>query len=250
MQDMKFSHTERRTSKLLNYLLVLGILWPLCWLFLASILCRVDYAYWGEYNIIGSLQLMSFFSYPLIIIFLLGPIAVAGICSRWMQADHLRWKLRLVAVYSLVLIIPVLVLTRRAMVLPDCYSNMNKIRDAFISYQLDHYSKLPRSDQWADEIYPYIKDWRVFKCPADKSTGRVSYSMNDRLSSKSVIKETYNYTVLLYETTHAGRNPHGLGQDMPQPGRHYVRDFGHTNWLIFPDGSLIPSKGRTHRIQW
>jgi hypothetical protein len=104
--------------------------------------------------------------------------------------------------------------------LTECTQNMHALGLALSRYELDH-RHLPRAETWADDIYPYVRDWAVFRCPKDKSKGRSSYAMNDNLSGRDTSKMgDASNIVLLYEPAQAGRNPHGTGRDLPVRGRH------------------------------
>jgi len=120
-----------------------------------------------------------------------------------------------------------------------CSHNMFRLGLALGSYEMDH-GRFPRSDAWVDSIYPYVKDWSVFRCPADRSKGRCSYAMNDTLSEKALSSiERPSEIVLLYEPAHAGQNPHGTGADLPKRGRHPYPRFGATatyQWFILANG--------------
>ena len=100
-----------------------------------------------------------------------------------------------------------------------CTQNMHALGIALSRYDLDH-GHLPRAETWADDIYPYVRNWAVFRCPKDKSKGRSSYAMNDYLSGRSISKMGDESIVLLYETAQGSRNPHGTGTDLPVQGRH------------------------------
>jgi hypothetical protein len=122
-----------------------------------------------------------------------------------------------------------------------CDRHLRRIGFAVLQYEIDHNGKLPDADRWVDELYPYIKDWSVFRCPADTTAGRCSYAMNERLSGKRADNFKQPDTVLIYETSHAGMNPHGDGSDLINPPRHPYPKPGATyrfNGFVFADSGV------------
>lgn len=105
--------------------------------------------------------------------------------------------------------------------LNECSRHMHALGVALVEYASDHGGRLPDADRWVDEIYPYVKDRRVFRCPADPTKGRSSYGINVNLSGKRESDIEYlSNTVLLFECAHAGENPRGTADDLPSRGRH------------------------------
>ncbi len=211
------------------------------------LLCHIDYAFWCEDIIIPLTKPFGMVSFPIAITFILGPTIICTIAIARRKAHRL-----LAGVFTLFLLaVGFWICTQisHLTALPDCYDNMRELTLAFLEYQLDHEGRLPRKDNWVDEIYPYVGDWQVFKCPAVRSEGRCSYAMNARLSGV-VPGDEDSYVVLLYETTDTGFTPSGNGEHIPSPGRHYLHEYGHVNWLIFPDGGIAPDRGKTRRARW
>jgi hypothetical protein len=130
-----------------------------------------------------------------------------------------------------------------------CGLHMGQLGIALRRYETDH-GRLPDANAWVDELYPYVKDWRIFRDPADPSRGRSSYGMNSNLSHKRSqdIANPEN-TVLLYESRRAGRNPAGAGARVAAQGRHRpppVMDQGQTRLLSVRRPKLaLPREGRT-----
>jgi hypothetical protein len=125
--------------------------------------------------------------------------------------------------------------------LTRCEKNMHALGLAMMQYQIDYDGRLPEADRWVDQVRPYVKNPKVFRCPADRTAGRCSYAMNTDLSGKreSEIEDASN-TVLLYEPAHAGHNPHGTGRDLPARGRHrYPKSFAKVTLygFLFADGA-------------
>ena len=142
-------------------------------------------------------------------------------------------RIALVVFISAVLAVPVvtvLVAFRRVAAdsnaLSKCGYNVHALGIAMAEYQMEHGGRLPDASKWVDEIRPYVKDPRVFRCPADPTKGRTSYGMNANLSGKRDAEiADRSDTVLLYEAAQAGANPHGTGQDLPPQGRHRYPRF-------------------------
>jgi len=107
--------------------------------------------------------------------------------------------------------------------------NIKNIGLALLMYAEDNQGYLPQAGNWVDATYPYVKDWKIFHCPADKSHSRSSYAFNANLGGKKLedIKNP-NAVILAYETNHPGDNPVGIGQDFPPRERHprYAPDIG------------------------
>jgi len=118
-----------------------------------------------------------------------------------------------------------------------CFSNLRKLSRAFFKYESDH-GRLPYADSWVDDIYPYVKDWKVFRCHTDRTEGRSSYAMNENLSGVSDVGSEEK-TILLYETNKAGSNPHGTGSDVAVPGRHIGEDGSYINWFVLVNGATF-----------
>ena len=124
--------------------------------------------------------------------------------------------------------------------LSECTANMGRLGLGMLRYTLDHGDRLPEADAWVDQIFPYVKDWRVFRCPSDQSSGRSSYAYNMELSGKRLSDIAQpSGTVLLYEPIHAGTNPRGGAEDLPAEGRHrYPKWFTkiRLHVFLFADG--------------
>ncbi len=114
-----------------------------------------------------------------------------------------------------------------------CRSNMTQLGLALLQYAGDHEDHMPEAAKWVDEIYPYIKNWDLFHCPADRSKSRSSYAMNANLSRKKLeeIRDP-EHTVLLYETSRPSDNPFGVGKDLLLNSRHRFNNF------LFADGHI------------
>lgn len=225
---------------------VLLVLWPLIWIGVAALLCKEDYAYWYEY--IARNQVFKGVLLPFTLLFLFGPTVAILVTLARARGVRDIWTLASVTITVGTLFI----FTHHYLAAfqpTKCKSNMQILAEALERYQDDHKGYLPDANHWVDEIYPYVKDWKVFRCPADSSQGRSSYAMNANVSGKKLSWEKgAETTILLYETTKSGQNPRGVGADLPKPGRHFVDDY--CNWFAFPAGWAASAEAKMNGAHW
>lgn len=240
-------------EKKLNFWEVPGItaslLWPLVWIALVALLMTVDNSYWVETfsafpKSFGSLGV------PVVLAGLLLPPLVGAIKLIKLQVRHARLLLIAIPLYCGIIAALVSPKVRTLQQLPDsCLNNVKRLSWAMQQYAYYHDGKLPDAERWVDELYPIIKDWHVFKCPADTSPARCSYAMNVRLSGKLIPLD--DRVILLFETTTPADNPIGISDDLPSTGRHFDPERGYINWFVFthgvPDwGNPNPPPGKGH----
>jgi hypothetical protein len=102
----------------------------------------------------------------------------------------------------------------------DCLSHLTNLALAADMWAHEHGGKLPRADQWVDDLGPYLRDPNQFKCSDDTSSAASSYAMNAALSGVDIgTISNPEQVVLFYETAHPGSNPSG-GRDDLAPARH------------------------------
>ena len=101
-----------------------------------------------------------------------------------------------------------------------CASNMKQLGLAFLQYYQDYDEKFPDSynagagnagspDNWADQIYSYVKADGIYHCPDDSNSApSTSYGMNVNLRAQSdAVIQSPALTVLCDESDVAGTAP-------------------------------------------
>jgi prepilin-type processing-associated H-X9-DG protein len=61
-----------------------------------------------------------------------------------------------------------------------CMSNMKQLANALMMYCQDYDGRFPIARRWDTDLMPYIKDMRLFRCPARPSPN--AYGFNSKLS--------------------------------------------------------------------
>jgi prepilin-type N-terminal cleavage/methylation domain-containing protein/prepilin-type processing-associated H-X9-DG protein len=112
------------------------------------------------------------------------------------------------------ILFPVFAQAREAARKTSCLSNMKQAGLAFIQYENDYDSYYPLGYAsgavnagmgWAGQVYPYVKNTGIFRCPDDTTLpnatyGIVSYAANEYLeNSNSAQNAAPASTVLLFE---------------------------------------------------
>ena len=67
----------------------------------------------------------------------------------------------------------------------SCLSNIKQISLGLLMYSSDYNEILPPADDWQAKIYPYIKNERIFTCPAS-GLGDQSYEYNPVLDGRNM----------------------------------------------------------------
>jgi prepilin-type N-terminal cleavage/methylation domain-containing protein len=94
------------------------------------------------------------------------------------------------------ILLPVFASARENARKASCQNNLKQLGIAWIAYSQDYDEKMPRDDpwgqgqDWAGQIYSYIKSGGVFKCPDDPTgvgtgavpTVPVSYARNQNIA--------------------------------------------------------------------
>lgn len=120
----------------------------------------------------------------------------------------------------------------------DCLSNLKQLGLGLLCYAEDHDENLPPADKWCDEIWPYIKDEQVLKCPAAPELA-CGYVFNAALSGVNLGKiERPAETIILFDSEQGQRNGSVALMTAwpPKPGRHNEGNNtafvdGHVKWL-------------------
>ena len=141
------------------------------------------------------------------------------------------WLLALVAIAAL--LFPVFAARREKALERTCASNLNQISLGMMMYARDNDDHLPDAMRWPSQVYPYIRNDRVFICPAaPRDTGR-TYAMNLRYSGARM-HDFGNpfYLVIFYDADGYGR---------PVPRHHGGMNCSFINGYVYwmrgiPDG--------------
>lgn len=114
-------------------------------------------------------------------------------------------------------------------------------------YAQDHDEVLPPADKWQDEIWPYLKNEQLFRCPAAPQL-ECGYAFNATLSKKPLgaIDDPAG-TILFTESDQAGRNIAVDPAEKPNPARHnggtnVAYTDGHCKWLAGPPPPPPPAQ--------
>jgi len=92
----------------------------------------------------------------------------------------------IISILATINLIPLLLSARVKADQAICASNLERIGVATSMYTQDYDEHFPPAAIWGDELYPYIKDRAVFKCPADDSGSGSSYAFNSALGGLSL----------------------------------------------------------------
>jgi prepilin-type processing-associated H-X9-DG protein len=122
-----------------------------------------------------------------------------------------------------------------------CQSNLKQVGLGMMMYAQDYDEVFPPANKWSDVLKPYIKNERIFHCPATAKSGgkpTYGYAMNWKLSRQSLaVVESPATTVLDYESNILARNQNGDGRDLMyrhtqnnQDGAVYAFVDGHVAW--------------------
>jgi hypothetical protein len=117
-----------------------------------------------------------------------------------------------------------------------CLSNLQAIAVALKQYQQDNNDFFPPSERWTDSLLPYVRNTKVFHCPA---AGKQShgYSLNENLAqmkrSEVALRTTQVPMAIIYESNELRSNASGGGQNLAY--RH--EKIGHA---LLTDGTVRP----------
>jgi len=122
-----------------------------------------------------------------------------------------------------------------------CVTNLKQIGIATLMYAQDYDERLPMASGWQTGINPYIKNERVYHCPAavfvmaQSAPAATNYAYNSALDMMKMtrVAEPPN-TVLAYDSADFGANANDALTSLPSPGRHQLSVQG--NNVSFVDG--------------
>ncbi len=114
-----------------------------------------------------------------------------------------------------------------------CMSNLKQLALAVLMWSQDHHNTLPPAANWAKELDPYLKNMKVFACPAAPDL-QCGYAYNVAVAGKMTAEIARpSDTVLFYESTLGSLDAADKGESQPRPGRH---EGG--NHLAYVDGHV------------
>jgi prepilin-type processing-associated H-X9-DG protein len=101
----------------------------------------------------------------------------------------------------------------------QCRTNLKMLCLALLMYSSDYDGPFPIASQWCDSVYPYLKNEKVFCCPA--ASAGYGYSLNRGLD-RSHLKAVYSpaTTVMVFDSSAGAKNASDLGQSLCRPPRH------------------------------
>ena len=115
----------------------------------------------------------------------------------------------------------------------ECASHLKQLALAVLMWSQDHHDTLPPLAGWAKELDPYIKNMKVFRCPAAPDL-ECAYAYNAAVAGKSLAEIARpSETVLFYESTLGKLDAADRGESQPHPGRHEG-----ANNLAYVDGHV------------
>lgn len=131
----------------------------------------------------------------------------------------------------------------------SCMSNLKQAALANSMYVQDYDELLPMASNWQEDMIPYVKNEKIFYCPADvvaRDTFNppASYAFNSALDMMKMkrLGEPQN-TVLHYDSIAGIRNASDALTSLPSPGRHMKRNnisFVDGHVKSWPDSEALP----------
>ena len=114
----------------------------------------------------------------------------------------------------------------------SCMSNMKQMGIGLMQYTQDYDEMFPPARQWSDALVPYLKNEKLFHCPATKNYG---YAMNWKLSKLGLAHvNSPAQSVLIYESITQKRNHSGEGKGIAfrhDNGTNFAFADGHIKWF-------------------
>ncbi len=138
----------------------------------------------------------------------------------------------------------------------SCLSNVKQISMATLMYAQDYDEQLPQATEWQTNFTPYIKDEKIYHCPAVVFTQEqatppaTTYAYNsalDRMKLKRLADPAN--TVSNYDSSNFSRNANDALTSLPSPGRHLKGNNisfadGHARFWSdaepLPQGKILP----------
>lgn len=117
-----------------------------------------------------------------------------------------------------------------------CLSNLSQLALAALIYTQDHDGRLPDAEQWVDDLFPYVANAAIFKCPGAPDL-EYGYAMNEALSGRQLQSLAAPAEAVLFFDSDLGKRNAAAGLEaLAKPGRHlggYNCCFadGHAKWM-------------------
>lgn len=142
----------------------------------------------------------------------------------------------LVFVFLASIMIPIFEKARTKASDPTCISNLKQLGLATMMYCDENKGAFPRADTWSQDIYPYVKNYRVLCCPSAEEQSLPSYAMNRRLFGKDQGKLHGAETVVMQFDSIPASYLRGGPELLPELPRHNGGDCvnfadGHAKWV-------------------
>lgn len=101
----------------------------------------------------------------------------------------------------------------------QCRTNLKMLCLALLMYCSDYDGQFPIASQWCDSAYPYLKNEKVFRCPA--ASASYGYGLNRGLD-RGRLEAVYSpaTTVMVFDSSAGTKNASDLGQSLCRPPRH------------------------------
>lgn len=125
----------------------------------------------------------------------------------------------------LAFLFPVFARSRSKARVNSCLSNVKQLALGTLMFAGDH-DRLPYASTWSDDIFPYVKNHQIFRCPNDESGAEVSYALVSRWSG-AVLKDipSPGEAIIIYEVQN------GQPAHRHNGGMNVGYADGHVKWL-------------------
>ena len=121
----------------------------------------------------------------------------------------------------------------------SCQTNLKQAMLGVLQYSQDYGEHFPTARKWIDEVFPYVKNQEVFRCPALPAGSNYGYAFNQNLDAISLAKlDNPAQTVAIYETEDLTRNAFGAGEERAfrhLDGSNLAFADGHIKWFAQGD---------------
>ena len=104
----------------------------------------------------------------------------------------------------------------------SCASNLKQVSLGALMYAQDYDDALPEPYKWTGQLDPYIKNTKVYDCPAVAALGQHNgYAISGQVAgSRTRIFEAPQSTLLFLETVNLSPGAAGDLNSLPNPSRH------------------------------
>ncbi len=188
----------------------------------------------------------DYFVGPLVVLLLSVGVLAAAVWAAWMKPGAL--PLTCSSIVGLLALVACYCAVRFGIFPPPrqvvCLSHLQQLALGSLMYTADFDDRLPRASEWPAAIYPYVKDYRIYKCSVDKRQegtpftapgwgrkGWLSYATNLRLSGAKTddIAEP-DRSIWLFDCDLLAGAPDAAAW-RHNDGAHFAFSDGHAKWL-------------------